>query len=98
MLPVVRGLLAERKRAEAAQKSRKSSTAAPAGNAQRELLALAGQLKGMVQTLFREGKAEEATAILSELATMLPDDEEVKELLKNSCTTEGKRRLWQRLQ
>ncbi len=87
MLPVVRGLLAERKRAEAAQKSRKSSTAAPAGNAQRELLALAGQLKGMVQTLFREGKAEEATAILSELATMLPDDEEVKELLKNSCTT-----------
>lgn len=58
----------------------------PADSAKKELLELAGQLKGMVKTLFSEGKAEEAKAILSELATMLPDDEEVKALLKNSVT------------
>lgn len=85
MLPVVRGLLAERKRAEAAAGAKESQTV-PADSARKELLALAGQLKGMVKTLFSEGKAEEAKVILSELATMLPEDEEVKALLKNSVT------------
>ncbi len=48
---------------------------------EREVRALAKQLKAMAQTQLAEGKTEEAKAILSELAVMLPEDEEVKELL-----------------
>ncbi len=48
---------------------------------EREVLALAEQLKAMVRAQLAEGKTEEAKAILSELAMMLPEDEEVKELL-----------------
>jgi len=48
---------------------------------EREVLALAEQLKAMIRAQLAEGKAEEAKEILSELAMMLPEDEEVKELL-----------------
>jgi hypothetical protein len=48
---------------------------------EREVLTLAKQLKAMVRAQLAEGKTEEAMAILSELAMMLPEDEEVKELL-----------------
>lgn len=75
MLPVVKALLEEKKNSGNIQKS--------AENAQNELLALAEQLKGMVKRQLAEGKSEEAKAILSELAMMLPEDEEVKELLKS---------------
>ncbi|MCH5273748.1 MAG: glycosyltransferase [Lachnospiraceae bacterium] len=51
-------------------------------SAQKELLALAAQLKAIVRKQLSEGKTKEANAILAELAVMLPDDEEVKELLK----------------
>lgn len=71
MLPVVRGLLAERKRAEAAAQKQKNSTAGSPGSAQKEFLALAEQLKALAQKLLAEGKKEEADAILSELAAML---------------------------
>lgn len=81
MLPVVKALLAERK-----QKSREGEQSArthanTANSAKQELLALAKQLKAMVRAQLAEGKTEEARAILSELAVMLPEDEEVKELL-----------------
>lgn len=49
-----------------------------------EMIALTEKLKTMVRTQFAEGKTEEAMAILSELAVMLPEDEEVKELLSLS--------------
>lgn len=49
---------------------------------EREVLALAKQLKAMVRAQLAEGKTEEAKAILSELAMMLPEDEEVKLLLE----------------
>lgn len=71
MLPVIKALLAE-----------KASTPTQR-DAQNELLALAEQLKIMVRAQLAEGKTEEAKAILSELATMLPTDEEVKEMLRN---------------
>lgn len=48
---------------------------------EREVLSLAKQLKAVVRTQLAEGKTEEAKAILSELAMMLPKDEEVKKLL-----------------
>jgi hypothetical protein len=48
---------------------------------EREVLSLAKQLKTVVQAQLAEGKTEEARAILSELGMMLPEDEEVKELL-----------------
>ncbi len=48
---------------------------------ERELLALAKQLKAVVRANLAAGKVEEAMAILSELAAMLPEDEEVKVLL-----------------
>lgn len=71
MLPVIKALLEER-------------TSTPEQrNAKKELLALAEQLKTMVRAQLAEGKTEEAKAILSELATMLPEDEEVKEMLGN---------------
>lgn len=72
MLPVVKALLAEKKQKKTEQ-----------SNAQQELLALAEQLKTMVRAQLAEGKTEEAKAILSELAAMLPADEEVKELLSS---------------
>lgn len=73
MLPVVRTLLKERKRTEqGGQKGRKSSAAMPVTDAQREFFALAEQLKALAQKLLAEGKKEEADAILSELAAMLP--------------------------
>ena len=50
-------------------------------SAETELTQLATQLKAMVRAQLAEGKTEEAMAILSELAVMLPEDEEVKELL-----------------
>jgi len=50
---------------------------------EREVLTLAKQLKTMVRAQLAEGKTEEARAILSELATMLPEDEEVKGMLRN---------------
>lgn len=50
---------------------------------EREVLSLAKQLKAMVRAQLAEGKIEEAKAILSELAMMLPEDEEVKELLES---------------
>ena len=71
MLPVIKALLEE-----------KTSTPEQR-NAKKELLALAEQLKTMVRAQLAEGKIEEAKAILSELATMLPEDEEVKEMLRN---------------
>ncbi len=49
---------------------------------ERELLSLTKQLKDTVQGLLDGGKTEEAAAILTELATMLPEDEEVKVLLR----------------
>ncbi len=49
---------------------------------EREVLTLAKQLKAMVRAQLAEGKTEEARTILSELAAMLPEDKEVKELLK----------------
>ena len=52
-------------------------------SAETELMQLAAQLKAMVRVQLAEGKTEEARAILSELAEMLPEDEEVKELLGN---------------
>ena len=48
---------------------------------EREVLSLAKQLKAVSKAQLTEGKTEEAKAILSELAMMLPEDEEVKELL-----------------
>ena len=48
---------------------------------ERELMALAKQLKSVVRANLIAGKTEEAMALLSELARMLPEDEEVKELL-----------------
>lgn len=72
MLPVVKALLEERK-----QSNEKNT----ANSAQQELLALAEQLKVMVRAQLAEGKTEEAKAILSELAEMLPEDAEVKALL-----------------
>jgi len=71
MLPVIKALLEE-----------KTSTPEQR-NAKNELLALAEQLKTMVRAQLAEGKTEEAKAILAELATMLPKDEEVKEMLGN---------------
>ncbi len=50
---------------------------------EREVLSLAKQLKAVVRTQLAEGKTEEAKAILSELAMMLPEDEEVKKLLES---------------
>ena len=70
MLPVIKALLAETNRKQQEKNS-----------ARQELLALAEQLKAMVRAQLAEGKTEEAMAILSELAVMLPEDEEVKELL-----------------
>jgi len=49
---------------------------------ERELLSLAKQLKKAVQGLIIQGKTEEARAMLLELAEMLPEDKEVKELLQ----------------
>ena len=54
-----------------------------ADSAKQELLMLAEQLKTLVRAQLAEGKTDEAKAILSELAVMLPEDEEVKELLKS---------------
>lgn len=70
MLSVVRELLAERKRREAAARAKDSQTV-PVTDAQKEFLALAEQLKALAQKLLAEGKKEEAEAILSELAAML---------------------------
>ena len=50
--------------------------------AEREVVLLAEQLKAMVRMQLAEGKTEEAKAILSELATLVPEDEEVKMLLQ----------------
>ena len=50
--------------------------------AEREVVLLAEQLKAMVRMQLAEGKTEEAKAILSELATLVPEDEEVKALLQ----------------
>ena len=50
---------------------------------EREVLTLAKQLKAVAKTQLAEGKTEEAKAILSELVGMLPEDEEVKEMLRN---------------
>lgn len=77
MLPVVRALLEERKLANRQGKTAQTE----AGAAKQELLALAEQLKAMVREQLAQGKKEEAGAILSELAGMLPEDEEVKEML-----------------
>lgn len=49
--------------------------------AEKEVGILAEQLKAMVQNLLIEGKTEEAKAVLSELAVLVPGDEKVKELL-----------------
>lgn len=48
---------------------------------EREVLGLARQLKAAARMQLAEGRTKEAMAILSELAVMLPEDEEVKELL-----------------
>lgn len=50
---------------------------------EREVQALAKQLKAVVKVQLAEGKNEEAKAILSELAGMLPEDEEVREMLRS---------------
>lgn len=71
LLPVVKALLAEKDQ----RKSGNSS-------AKQELLALAEQLKTVVRAQLAEGNVREAKEILSELATMLPEDEEVKALLE----------------
>lgn len=78
MLPVVKELLEERKKAGQGVEKEKMQ----GNSAQEELLALAEQLKAMVRAQLAEGKTEEAKAILSELAVMLPEDEEVKEMLQ----------------
>ncbi|MBP3617285.1 MAG: glycosyltransferase [Lachnospiraceae bacterium] len=49
--------------------------------AEKEVAILAGQLKTMARNLLIEGKTEEAKAVLSELAVLVPGDAEVKELL-----------------
>ena len=49
--------------------------------AEREVVALAEQLKAMVRMQLAEGKTEEAKAILSELAVLVPEDGEVKGML-----------------
>ena len=54
---------------------------------EREVLSLAKQLKSTVRTLLAEGKKNDAMAILSELAMLLPEDEEVKEMLGNLKNT-----------
>lgn len=82
LLPAIKALLAERAKKDAAGKQRKNSGQGIANGAQKELLALAEQLKAMVRAQLAEGKTEEAKAILSELAVMLPEDEEVKGLLR----------------
>ena len=51
--------------------------------AKKEELKWAKQLKAVVRAQLAEGKNEAAKAILSELAGMLPEDEEVKGLLQN---------------
>ena len=73
MLPVVKALLETKKNSGNVQM--------PTSEAQAELLALAEQLKSMVRAQLAEGKTEEARAILLELVEMLPEDEEVKEML-----------------
>lgn len=73
MLPVVKALLAEKA---------KSTEQTAQNSVQNEMLVLAEQLKTVIRTQLAEGKAEEAKVILSELAEMLPEDEEVKELLE----------------
>ena len=50
--------------------------------AEREVVLLAEQLKTMVRMQLAEGKTEEAKVILSELVTLVPEDEEVKALLQ----------------
>ena len=50
---------------------------------EKELLTLAAQLKETVRLQIAAGKTEEAKAILTELATLVPGDAEVKELLAN---------------
>lgn len=52
---------------------------------ERELLSLAKQLKAAAQGLIAQGKMEEARGMLLELAEMLPEDVEVKELLRGVC-------------
>ena len=81
MLPVVKALLTERKQRSSEGEQTVRTHANTANSAKQELLALAEQLKAMVRAQLAEGKTEEAKAILSELAVMLPEDEEVKELL-----------------
>ncbi len=71
LLPVVKALLQETEQKQALQ-----------GGAQQELIALAEQLKAVVRAQLAEGKREEAKVILSELAQMMPEDEEVKELIR----------------
>jgi len=48
---------------------------------EKEMQTLTAQLKAMAQAQLAAGKPEEAKAILAELATMLPGDEEVKRML-----------------
>ena len=72
LLPVLKVLLASKDTKKKQQ------------SAETELMQLAAQLKSMVSAQLAEGKTEEAKAILSELAMMLPEDEEVKELLQKA--------------
>lgn len=81
LLPVVKVLLAERAKKEAAGRQAENRGQNAADSAKQELLALAVRLKAMVRAQLAEGKTEEARAILSELAVLLPEDAEVKELL-----------------
>lgn len=74
MVPVVKAVSEEKKNSGSGKLAKE--------NAQSEILLLAEQLKGMVREQLDEGNVEEAKAVLSELSEMLPEDEEVKELLK----------------
>ena len=47
-----------------------------------ETVMLAQKVKEQVQLLIAQGKKREATEILKQLQMMVPEDEEVKELLK----------------
>lgn len=49
---------------------------------EREVFVLAKQLKATAKAQLSAGQTEEAMAILSELATMLPEDADVKEMLR----------------
>lgn len=80
LLSTVKALLAESAQEGKSTKKARNENTADTDRAKQELLALAAQLKLLVRSQLAEGKTAEAREILSELAQMLPEDEEVKEM------------------